>query len=228
MNKPDLLAHAANFTPSFLQRGRRTWVGFGIGLLVLVALLVWAALALIGWLFGQTQSLVGAAPEALRGTANRVIEQAKAYAPGVQGVLDQVKEIVPGISGPLDPVKESIPGAREKLAELVPGLKSDTTLQRDVSGEDLGPVPRYPGFVRTQWQRTGSQAAVDYEGKSDYAKVLDYYSKGFATEGFVRSVRSATSDAETYDYAKDSEQFVVKIAKKTERLVSVRIETAQK
>ena len=228
MNKPDLFAQAANFAPGFLQRGRRTWIGFGIGLLVLIALLIWAALALIGWLLGQTQSLVGAAPEALRGTVSRVIDQTKAFVPGVQGVLDQVKEIVPGISGPLDQVKESIPGAREKLVELVPALLPETTLQRDVSGEDLGPVARYPGLVRTQWQRTGSQAAVGYEGKADYAKVLEYYSKGFAAEGFVQSVLSATPSAETYEYTKGSEGFSLNIAQKPKGPISVRLETVQK
>jgi hypothetical protein len=214
MSKSDLLTHSANFAPGFLQRGRRTWIGFGLGLLVFIALLIWAALALIGWLWGQTQSLAGTAPEALRGTASQVIEQAKAYVPGAQGLLDQVKA--------------SVPGAREMLAGIVPSLKPESALQRDVSGDDLGPVARHPGFVRSQWQRTGSQAAVGYEGKADYAKVLDYYSQGFVAEGFVRSVQSATPVAETHDYAKGAERFVLNVAKKPGGIVSVRIESAQR
>ena len=150
MNKPDLLSHAASFAPGFLQRNRRSLIGLGIGLLVFIALLIWAALSLIGWLWGQTQSVAGAAPEALRNTAGGVMEQVKAFAPGAQGVLDQVKASVPGAQGMLDQAKGAVPGAREILAGLVPASMPETALQRDVSGDDLGPVPRYSGFMRTK------------------------------------------------------------------------------
>ena len=74
MNKPDLFTHAANFAPGFFQRNRRSLIGLGIGLLVFIALLIWAALSLIGWLWGQTQSVAGAAPEALRNATGGVME----------------------------------------------------------------------------------------------------------------------------------------------------------
>jgi hypothetical protein len=226
MNKPSLFAHAANFAPGFLQRGRRTWIGFGIGLLVFVALLLWAALTLISWLWGQTQGLAGTAPDLLRSTAGGVLEQVKAFAPSVQGALDQVKASVPGAQGILDQVRETVPGARDMLAGMVPALKPETALQRDVSGEDLGPVPRYSGLMRTQWQRTGGKAAVEYEGKGDYVKVLSYYSDGFAAQGFSQSVQSAAVEAETHEYAKGSERFIMKVAQKPKNIVSVRLETA--
>ena len=214
MNKPGLFAHAANFAPGFLQHGRRTWIGLGIGLLVFAALLIWAALALIGWLWGQTQSLAGVAPGALQGTARGVLEQVKVFVPGAQGMLDQVKE--------------RAPAARDLLAGMVPpALKPQTALPRDVSGDDLGPLARYPGLLRSQWQRSGEQTAVEYEGRADYAKLLDYYAQGFAAQGFVRSVQSATPEAESHDYVKGSERFILKVAKKPGSLVLVRIETAQ-
>jgi len=228
MNKPGLFAHAANFAPGFLQHGRRTWIGLGIGLLVFAALLIWAALALIGWLWGQTQSLAGVAPGALQGTARGVLEQVKVFVPGAQGMLDQVKEIVPGAQGMLDQVKERAPAARDLLAGMVPpALKPQTALPRDVSGDDLGPLARYPGLLRSQWQRSGEQTAVEYEGRADYAELLDYYAQGFAAQGFVRSVQSATPEAESHDYVKGSERFILKVAKKPGSLVLVRIETAQ-
>ncbi len=227
MNKPGLLAQAANFAPGFLGLQRRTWIGVGVGLLVLIALLIWAVLALIGWLWGQTQSLAGAAPEALQGTARSVLEQVKGLVPGAQGMLDQVKERVPGVQSTLDQMKESIPGAREKLAEWVPVLPPETQPLRDVSGEDLGPVGRPAELIRTQWQRAGGQVVVGYEGKAGYAKVLDHYAKGFSANGFKQSVELATQNEETHKYSKGSEQYVVKIAQKTKSLVSVRIETTQ-
>ena len=213
MNKPDLFTHAANFAPGFLQRNRRSLIGIGIGLLVFVALLIWAALSLIGWLWGQTQSMAGAAPEALRNATGGVMEQVKAFAPGAQGVLDQAKE--------------AVPGAHEMLAGFVPASKPEATLQRDVSGEDLGPVPRYSGFMRTKWQRTGEQAAVEYEGKGDYVKVLDYYANGFIAQGFSRFVQTASTEAETHEYAKGSERFSLSIAQKPKGVISVRVETVK-
>ena len=241
MNKPGLLAHAANFAPSFLGLRHRTWIGIGVGLLVLIALLIWGALALIGWLWGQTQSLAGTAPNALQGTARSVVEQVKGLVPGAQGMLEQVKGIVPGaqemldqtkervpgVQSTIDQMKESIPGAREKLAEFVPALTPETLPQRDVSGEDLGPVGRPSGLARTLWQRAGTQAVVAYEGKADYVTLLDHYAKGFTSHGFKQNVETATQNAETHKYSNGSEQYVVNIAKKTKSLVSVRIETAQ-
>ena len=174
--------------------GVETWIGVGVGLLVLIVLLIWAALALIGWLWGQTQSLAGTAPEPLQGTARSVLEQVKGMVPAAQGMLDQVKERVPRVKSSLDQVKESIPGAREKSAELAPALTPETLPQRDVSGDDLGPVRRPAGLIRIQWQRVGGQVAVAYEGKADYVTVLDHYTKGFMAHGLKQNVESATAE----------------------------------
>ena len=141
---------------------------------------------------------------------------------------DHFKAYVPGAQGMLGQVKESAPAARDLLAGMVPALKPETALQRDVSGDDLGPVARPPEFLRTQWQRTGAQIAVEYEGKADYVRGLDYYAQGLAAQGFVRSVQSATPEAEIHDYATRSERFILKVTKKPKGLVSVRIETAQR
>ncbi|MDO9083664.1 MAG: hypothetical protein Q7U56_10310, partial [Humidesulfovibrio sp.] len=169
--------------------------------LVLFGLLVWAAVALIGGLWGQAQNLAGAVPDAVRGATRGVLEQVEATAPG----------------------------AREKLAAFVPALKQEsvsmTQTARDVSGTDLGPVARYPALNRTHWQREGGQAAVAYEGTADYARVLDHYAKGFAALGFTQSVQAATPQAETLEYTKGRERFILKIAQTTKRSVSVRIET---
>lgn len=225
MSNREHSGRADNLAPGFLQRRRRTWIGFGIGLLALVALVIWAALSAIGWLWGQTQGLAGAAPEALRSTANVAVEQAKRYVPGA---LDQLKETVPSVQGMVDQLAQSVPGAREMLSEVVPALnKSETPLQRDVSGEELGPLPRYPGLVRTRWQRTDSLIVAEYEGKADYAKTLDYYSAGYSDQGFARSVQSASPEAETHDYVRGSERFTVRITKRPKGFVSVRIEAVR-
>ena len=196
MKKPGFLTYAASFAPGLFQTRRTTWVALGVGLLVLFGLLLWSAVALLGWLWGQAQNWAGTAPEAVGGA--------------VRGVLQQVEQIVPG--------------AREKLGEMVPSLKPETQPQRDVSGSDLGPATRYPGLTRTHWQRDGGQATVAYEGKADYATVLDHYAKGFAAQGFAQTVQSATPVAETHEYTKGGEHLVLKITQKPRGDVNVRIE----
>jgi hypothetical protein len=61
-----------------------------VGLLVLVGLLIWAAVASIGWFFGQAQGLMGTAPEAVRG----VMEQAEQAVPGAR---EKLGEFVPAL-----------------------------------------------------------------------------------------------------------------------------------
>jgi hypothetical protein len=93
MNKLGLFAFVAQFAPRLSHVRRRTWVAVGVGLLVLVGLLIWAAVALIGWFFGQAQGLMGAAPEAVRGA----MEQAEQAVPGAR---EKLGEFVPAIKPP--------------------------------------------------------------------------------------------------------------------------------
>lgn len=190
MNKP-LLAAAAQFAPRLFQVRRRTWIGVAIGLLVLVGLLIWAAVALMGWIWGQSQNWMDKAPVAAR------------------GALAQVEQVVPG--------------ARETLGQFVPALKPEAKSQRDVSGTDLAPVARYPGMSRTDWQRDGKQVSIEYEGDAEYAAVLDHYIKGFAAQGFVQAVQSATRTAETHAYTKGRERIAMTIAQKPKGGISVKM-----
>ena len=226
MHKPGLLTYVAQFAPGLFRVRRSTWITIGAGLLVFLGFLIWAAMALIGWLWGQTQTLAGAAPDAVRGTARGVVSRVEEFVPGARAVLDQVAASVPDARGALGRVTEQLPGASELLVGILPASKPEAPLQRDVSGQDLGPVARFPGLARTQWQRTAEGAVVDYEGKADYVKVLDYYAKGFVSAGFEQTVQSSTLEAETHQYTKDRERLILKIAQKPKGLVGVRIETA--
>ena len=199
MNTPGLFAAAAQFAPRFFQIRRRTWIAVGVGLLVLFGLLIWAAVALMGWFLGQAQGWMGTAPEAAR------------------GAMEQVEQVVPGMREKLG----------ELMPALIPGghKSAVTQPQRDVSGTDLGPVARYPGLARTYWHREGKQVAIEYAGAADYAAVLDHYAKGFAAQGYAQTVQSAQADAETHEYAKGAERLLIKITQKSRDGVSVRVET---
>lgn len=200
MNKPLLLA-AARFAPRLFQVRRGTWIGLGVGLTVLAGLLIWAAVAFMGWIFAQVQGLSTTAPEAARDALATVERQ----------------------------VEQVVPGAREKVAaglgELAPILKPGEWPQRDVSGTDFAPVARYPGLARTFWHREGKRVTVHYEGRADYAAVLDHYVRGFAALGYTQELQSAKPEAETHAWSKGRNRYVAKIASGPKGMVSIDIET---
>jgi hypothetical protein len=122
-------------------------------------------------------------------------------------------------------IEQVMPGAREKLGEFVPALKQEALPTRDVSGTDVAPVARYPGFVRTHWHREGRQVTVKYEGRADYAAVLDHYVQGFTALGYAQEVQSATPEAEAHAWSKGKQRYLVKIAGQPKGVVAVAIET---
>lgn len=113
MNKLGLFAFAAQFAPRLFQVRRRTWIGVGVGLLVLFVLMIWAGLALLGWLFGQVQSWMGGAPEAARGAIEQV-EQA------VPGTREKLGEFVPALK-PV-PLRRDVSGSDLGPVARYPGL----------------------------------------------------------------------------------------------------------
>lgn len=197
MNKLGLLTMAARYAPRILQLQRRTWIMLGVGLLVMVILFIWAAIALIGWLLSVVLGLGATAPEAARGAIASVEQQ----------------------------IGQVLPSAREQIAAVIPGLQVMPQTQRDVSGTDPAPVARFPGFARTTWFREGRRITVQYDGRADYAAVLSHYVQGFAALGYTQAVQSATRDSETHVWTKGAEHFLVNITSKPKGVVSVRIET---
>ncbi len=103
MNKLGPFATLAQFAPRLFQVRGRTWIAVGAGLLVLVGLLIWAAIALLGWFFGQAQGWMGAAPEVARGAMEQV-ERA------VPGMREQLGAIMPGLK-PAAPPQRDVSGA---------------------------------------------------------------------------------------------------------------------
>lgn len=169
---------ATRYAPRVLIVRRRTWIGLGIGLLILLSLLIWAAVASVGWLWGQAGAWGSNAPAVVRQT------------------LEKADKVVPGL--------------KEKVGELVPRLAPERP-PRDVSGSDLGPVPRYPGFVRSQWVRDGRRVTVAFGGRADFAGVLDHYVRGFRERGFAQTVESATPAMEKHVYVKANERYTFEI-----------------
>ena len=137
MHKPDLFAFVAQFAPGLFRVRRSTWIAVGVGLLVFLGFLIWAAMALIGWLWSQTQNLAGATPDAVRG----VVRQVEEFVPGARAMLDQAVASVPDPRGALGRVTEQLPGASELLGGILSASKPDTRCVRTGSGAG-GKLPR--------------------------------------------------------------------------------------
>lgn len=113
MNKPTLAALAAQFAPRFLQVHRGTWIAIGLGLLTLLVLLIWAAVSLFGWLWGQGKSLTEGAPEAVRIITSQV-EKA------VPGAREALGDLVPALKP--EPPPRDVSGTDVGPVARFPGL----------------------------------------------------------------------------------------------------------
>lgn len=205
MNKLGFLAVAAQFLPRLFQIRRGTWFALGAGLMVLMALLTWALFSLGAWLFGQSQNWMQLARQGMAAPA--------------QDVLSQVEQAAPGVVG-------AVTGAVGDYLPALPALKPETPA-RDVSGQDLGPVPRYPGLVRSAWQGEGARLAVEFSGGADYPAVLDHYVRGFAQAGFAQTVLSASPEAERHEYVRGGERIQLLVSRDGRSAVRVRLETGR-
>ena len=196
MSKFGLLSYAAAFLPGLLQVRRSTWITAALSALVLMGLMAWAAVALIGGLWGHARNLSETAPDIVRDAT--------------RAAVGQVEVIVPGV--------------REKLGEIVPVLKA-AQARRDVSGADVGPVARYAGLARVYWHREGREITVRYEGTADYTAVLDHYVRGFAAQGYRQNLLYATPDAERHEYVKDADRVGFALARDAKGVVNATIVT---
>ena len=200
MNKTVLFGLAASQLPRVSRIRGSTWIAIAAGLLILIVILVWSAIALTGWLFGQGKNMAGAIPD--------TIHSAKTV------VLGQVETIAPGI--------------KEKAADLMPALNPSVLPSRDVSGSDIGPVVRYPGLVRIKWLQESGSTSVGYSGKADYHAVLEYYAKGFSEYGFTQSILSASVKEENHRYTKSDIVFDLHVVEESKSSIAVTIETVAK
>jgi hypothetical protein len=165
-------------------------------LLVSVALLILATLAI--W-----------AAISLAGWLFSVARESATAAPDVaRNAVQQVEKVVPGATQAIEDLR--------MIGQASPPA-------RDVSGTDPIPVARFPGLARTHWQREGQEIRVRYEGKADFATVLDHYAKGFADQGYRQELHAASPSEERHDYLKGSERVGVVFTKSKNSLVSVSI-----
>lgn len=196
LDKFGVLAQAASNLGNLRAR---TWlilaaVGFGI-----LGLLAWGGIAILSWLWGQ-------APIATE-TGKRL----------AGGVLTQVEQVAPGLK---EQAGQWLPGVTEQVDRWLPGLAADLPAS-DVSGTDVGPVPRYPGLVRSYFVRDSQVVEVRYAGRAAFDAVLAHYVQGFTAAGYVQEVMSATREDELHRFRHGQESIDLSLMRRPGGQVAV-------
>lgn len=124
-------------------------------------------------------------------------------------MAESVPETVRAIAAQVDRV---VPGAHEVLGGMLPALGPEAP-SRDVSGDDIGPVARFPGLTRTHWKRSGNTIEMRLEGRADHLAVLDHYARGFVAKGYLQTIVSASPEGETHEYRKGTDEVEFELAR---------------
>lgn len=181
MKQAAILYALGNLGTRLAHVRKRTWVLIGLGFFGLMAVMVWAAIALLMWLWGQ----VPAAAESGRQLAGAAMEKVGQTVPELKTQLE------PWIGG-----RASEP-AQQAMAGDWPS--------RDVSGAELPGVARYPGLVRTHYVREARRIEMRYLGQGDFQAVLDHYASQFKAAGYQQEVMSAGLESEKHRFVKSSD-----------------------
>ena len=181
----------------------RTWLIFVAVALGFVALLFWAGMALLSWLWAEAPAM-SEAGKRLAGGAITPFEQS---APGLK------KE-----------VEQWAPGVKQQLDRWLPG-ESEALPANDVSGVDIGPVPRFPGLVRTYFARDAKTLEARYSGRASFEAVLKYYTQGFAAAWYTQEVITAAPEAEQHRFVRAGEAVDLTLTRRSDGRVELRLIT---
>lgn len=176
-----------SLAPGLSRVRRRTWIMIGLGVLALVAILAWAAITMLSWLWGQIPAMA----ESGRQAAGAAMEKVEQVAPGLKTQLGPLLDEA-GLPGP------------ESAGQQPPG---------DVSGNDLPGLTRYSGLLMTYYAREAGRTELRYAGQGDFRTVLGHYASQFAAAGYAQEDLSATPEAERHRFVKAGDTLDFEIRK---------------
>lgn len=101
-------------------------------------------------------------------------------------------------------IEQVAPGLKAEIDRRLPGT-GGAAPARDVSGADVGPVPRFAGLVRTYFAREGRSVEARYAGRASFEAVLAHYVKGLTAAGYTQEVLSATPETEQHRFRRGAE-----------------------
>lgn len=187
MKQAAILYALGNIGPRLARVRTRTWVFLGLGVTAVLALMGWAAVAVLSWAWGQVPTLAETGRQA------------------TGAAMEKVEQVAPGLKGQLDPLLGGVGLSLPEIAGETPAA--------DVSGNDLPGVARYPGSVRTYFAREAGRTELRYTGEGEYRAVLDHYATQLAAAGYAQEVLSATPELERHRFAKTGNTLDLEIRK---------------
>lgn len=110
-------------------------------------------------------------------------------------VIKKAEEAVPGVK---ERAREVVPGLTEKVKEVVP----DRIPEKDVGGEDIKGITRYPNMVRAFYEIKDQKRTIVYRGRVEFQPVVEFYKKEMHAQGFKKKIISASPDEEIHVYEK--------------------------
>lgn len=119
-------------------------------------------------------------------------------------------------------IEQVVPGLKEQIGQWVPDLVKDPPTS-DVSGTDAGPVPRFPGLVRSYFARGEKMAEVRYAGRAAFEAVRAHYVQGFAAAGYAHDVMNGAPEAEHHRFKRDEESIDLLLFRHVEERVEIRL-----
>lgn len=171
--------------------------------LAVVIMLIWLFLSSLGWFVNQLPGVFGNGQQAVDSMFRNglhVLDSSGMVTPEIRSHLDQLSVLV---SGERPVVEQAIGGV---VTEGISGVKrylEDSLPVRDVSGIDISPVERYPGFVRTSFATENGKRTVVYSGRADFELVVAHYVAGFERKGYRHDVISASPTRELHRFISD-------------------------
>ena len=122
----------------------------------------------------------------------------------------------------LTQIEQVAPGLKEQVGQWVPGLVEEPPAS-DVSGDDVGPVPRFPSLVRSHFARGEKTVEVRYAGRAAFDAVRAHYVQGFGAAGYAGEVKEATPEAEHHRFKRDHESIDLLLLRPADGRVEIRL-----
>lgn len=119
-------------------------------------------------------------------------------------------------------IEQVVPGLKEQIRQWVPD-RVENLPTSDVSGTDAGPVPRFPGLVRSHFARGEKTAEVRYAGRAAFEAVRAHYVQGFAAAGYAHEVMNGAPEAEHHRFKRGEKSIDLMLFRQVEERVEIRL-----
>jgi len=205
MNSKNVYKMGAQVLPRALSIRKGAILAILASLFFVIILLIWLFISSLSWVANQFPTTLGSGQQVVDSVLRQGLQLASTAGLATPEIQNRINQLAT-VAGEQQPameeaiggvVAEQVSGVKRYLSAISPAATSPT---RDVSGVDLAPVERYPGFVRASFATNKDKRSVGYMGQANYGSVIDHYVKGFAQLGYGHEIVSATADRELHRF----------------------------